>query len=324
METPATAFAPVIKFRFGAEARDAEGAGGSVAHVIIAAETRAITAVGVRFGLFGHEIYASVEHVVAATDTGIELNSTHADIAKDGKQPAGIRLGGDTVVTQNGKRLGKLAHASFHGDTHALLHLVIDRGMGSEVVVSARVVQQITASGIVLEASSDGRRPLLTPFRPDAELREDALKAIESYARLHVDLEGLNIAAVDGVIWLRGHVSSELNSRLIEDLVSGVHGLAELHNELITDPELAARISRAFSRDPRTADERIGVYPMLGRVHLRGAVHTAAAREAAEQLATATPGGGEIINELHVNANANVLPVMARVTNNEDAVPGGR
>jgi osmotically-inducible protein OsmY len=90
------------------------------------------------------------------------------------------------------------------------------------------------------------------------------------------------------------------------------------------DPELAAEISRALARDPRTAGEHIGVYPMLGRVRLRGAVHTVAAREAAERLATAIPGVGEVVNELHVSADANVLPVMASVTNTEDVVPGGR
>jgi len=30
------------------------------------------------------------------------------------------------------------------------------------------------------------------------------------------------------------------------------------------------------------------------------------------------------VNELHVDPNANVLPVMASVTNTEDDVPGGR
>ena len=326
MGIPATTFAPVMKFRFGAGARDADGASGTLAHVIVAAESRAIIAVGIHFGFgpFGHEMYTSVERVGAATDDGIELNTTRAEIEKDGKQPIGVRLGGDIPVTQNGKRLGKLVQVSFNGETRELRHIVIERGMGAEFVLSAAAVSQIATGSINLTAASNGARPTLTPFRPDAELAADALKAIESYPRLRVDQAGINITATDGVIWLRGHVSSEMNRRLIGDLVSGVHGLAELHNELITDQELAAEISHRLSRDPRTTEERIGVYPMLGRVRLRGAVRTASAREAAEQMATATPGVGEIINELHVDPNANVLPVMASVTNTEDDVPGGR
>jgi osmotically-inducible protein OsmY len=115
-----------------------------------------------------------------------------------------------------------------------------------------------------------------------------------------------------------------LNRRLMGDLVSQIHGLGELHNELITDPQLAGVISRALAHDPRTAEERVGVYPTLGRVKLRGAVRTAAAREAAEQIARSAHGVGEVSNELHVSLDANVLPVLAGVTNTEDDVPGGR
>lgn len=324
METPATTFAPVIKFRFGADVRDAEGAGATLVNVILSdTGSHAMTALGVRFGLFGRPVYAPVERVTAATTHDIELSVTRAEIEKDALQPEGIRLSG-VAVTQHGKRLGKLAQVSFNADTHALWRLVIDRGMGGDVVIPASAVEQIAASGVTLTTPSGGAGVTLTPWRPDAELREDVVRAIESYDRLRVDVEGVNITAIDGVVWLRGFVSSDLNRRLIGDLVGEVHGLGELHNELISDPDLAATISRALARDPRTAEERIGVYPTLGRVHLRGAVRTAAAREAAEQLANKIPGVGEVINQLHVSADANVLPVMAGVTNTEDVVPGGR
>ena len=324
MEIPATAFAPVIKFRFRADARDAEGAGATLTHVALAADGRAIEAVGIKFGLFGRTIYAPVERVVSASDDGVELNVTRAEIEKDGFQPEGVRLGAGASVTQTGKHIGKLTQTSFNADTRALRHIIVERGLGGEVVIAADAVGQITSNSIALVVPSGGASATLTPYRPDAELRDDAIKAIESYGRLRVDVEGVNITATDGVIWLRGYVSSELNRRLMGDLVSEVHGLGELHNELITDPELASAVSTALARDPRTAEEHIGVYPMLGLVRLRGVVRTAAAREAAIQIASATPGVGNVSNELRVDANANVLPVMAGVTNNEDAVPGGR
>jgi osmotically-inducible protein OsmY len=324
METSATTFAPVIKFRFGADVRDAESAGARLTDVVVAAESHAIVAVGMRFGLFGHSVYAPVEHVVAATQDNVAINLTRAEVEKDGLQPEGVKLSERVSVTQAGKRLGKLAQVSFNADTHALRHVVIDRGLGGEVVVSAASIEQISAGGIALVAPHNGIGVTMTPYRSDAELREDAIKAIESYNRLRVDMEGVNVTATDGVIWLRGFVSSEMNRRLITDRVSATHGLGELNNELMTDPDLAAEISRALSRDPRTTEEHIGVYPTLGRVKLRGAVKTAAAREAAEQLAKAAPGVGEVVNELHVSPDANVLPVMASVTNTEDVVPGGR
>ncbi|MGH2504491.1 MAG: BON domain-containing protein [Ktedonobacterales bacterium] len=323
METPATTFAPVIKFRFGADVRDAEGAGATLTSVVIHAESHAIVGLGMRFGRLSRPVYALVDAVSAATLRSIELNITRAEIEKDGLQLEGVKLSGGTV-SQSGKRLGKLALLSFNADTRALWRLVIDRGLGGEVVISASAVDQITASGITLTTPTGGSGVTLTPYRPDQELREDAIKAIEDYSRLRVDMEGINVTATDGIVWLRGFVSSDLNRRLMGDLVSQIHGLGELHNELITDPQLAGVISRALAHDPRTAEERIGVYPTLGRVKLRGAVRTAAAREAAEQIARSASGVGEVSNELHVSADANVLPVLAGVTNTEDDVPGGR
>jgi osmotically-inducible protein OsmY len=114
-----------------------------------------------------------------------------------------------------------------------------------------------------------------------------------------------------------------MNRRLVEDLSRGVAGVAELHNLMIADSDLAASVSGALGRDPRTAEERIGVYPALGRVLLRGSVHTPVAREAAGKIAAENPGAREVVNELRVNANATQLRVLAGVTGDEDLVPGG-
>lgn len=324
MVTSATTFTPVHKFRFGADARDAEGATASLANVVVDAASRTVTAIGLRFGAFGRVVYAPATSVTEAAASRVTVDLTREQIEKDGKQPAGIVLSGSVAVSLNGKRQGKLSRVSVNADNQALRHLVVERGMGSESVVSAAAIQQISANGVTLGAPGDGSAAALTPFHPDEELRRDALKALDSYNRLRVDVKGINVTAIDGVLWLRGHVSSELNRRLAQDLVSGLYGLAELHNELMTDPELAAAISHALARDPRTAEDRIGVYAMLGAVHLRGAVRTAAAREAAGQLANQIPGVGDVYNDLLVNPDANVLPVMAGVTGSEDVVPGGR
>lgn len=324
METPATTYVPVSKFRFGASARDSEGQGGSLVAVVVSPTTYAIIAVGLRFGLFGRTVYAPVEWVTSISDDGITLKATRLELGTGDKAPAGALLEANTPVTQNGRRVGKLAQLSFNSETHELRHLLVDHGMGADYVVAAASVGQIATGSVTLTAATDSARATLTPYRPDDELREDIQRAIESYNRLRVDLAGIHITAIDGEVWLRGHVSSELNRRLAGDLASGVRGIVELRNELITDTDLAAAISSALARDPRTAEERIGVYPLLGVVRLRGAVHTALAREGAEELARKIHRDGDVVNDLRVDPNANVLPVMSSVTNAEDVVPGGR
>ncbi|HEU0027851.1 MAG TPA: BON domain-containing protein [Ktedonobacterales bacterium] len=321
METPGAEFATARKVRFGADARTSEGERGTVTDVVVDPVTGAAISVGIRFGLFGRAVYASFGHLVVASEDGIELDVPRSEL--EAAPPDGARLTSSTLVSLDGKRIGKLAHITFDGVTCEPLRIVIDHGIAGEVVASAKALTKVGSAALEITSGRNGASPELTPFRSDSDLRMDVRQAIERYPRMRVDVAGVNIQAVDGVIWLRGHVSSELNRRLAEDLSRGVEGVAELHNLLIADSDLAASISSALAHDLATAEERIGVYPSLGRVHLRGLVRTAAARETAARIAAANHGAREVINELRVDPNATVLPVLAGVTGDVDLVPGG-
>ena len=321
METPVAEITAARKVRFGADAHTSEGERGTVTDVVVDPATGAAISVGIRFGVFGRAVYASFDHLRLASEDGITLDAPRS--ALEAAAPDGVRLSAATLVTLDGKRIGKLEHITFDSATRAPLRLVIDHGIGGVEVASARALTKVGPSALDLSSGRNGAGPELTPYRSDSDLRMDVRQAIEKYGRMRVDVGGVNIQAVDGIVWLRGHVSSELNKRLVEDLSRDVEGVAELHNLLIADSDLAAGISSALSRDPATAEERIGVYPSLGRVHLRGAVRTAGAREAAARIAAADHDAREIVNELRVNPNATVLPTMAGVTGDEDAVPGG-
>lgn len=311
------------KIRFGAEARTSESERGTVAELVVDAESGAAVAVGVRFGMFGRAVYAGMEHVTEATDRMLALNIPRSEM--DTTPPSdGARLTSATPVTLDHKRVGKLTHLTFDGATNAPVSLVVDRGFSGEYAASAKSVVGIESGAVALESGRNGSGAALLPYHPDSELREDVRRAIEQYARMRVDMSGISIQAVDGDIWLRGFVSSELNRRLVEDLSRHVEGVIGLHNRLVTDPDLAASIAAALARDPATSSERIGVYSALGRVSLRGAVRSPVAREAAGRITESGTGAREITNDLRVDSSAAVLPVLAGVTNDEDAVPGGR
>jgi osmotically-inducible protein OsmY len=79
----------------------------------------------------------------------------------------------------------------------------------------------------------------------------------------------------------------------------------------------------ALARDPATATSHIGVYPKFGEVHLRGRATSGEARQAAETAAARVPDVKAVINELIVDPNAEVVPVLAGITNEDDLVPGG-
>ncbi|MEO7002685.1 MAG: BON domain-containing protein [Ktedonobacterales bacterium] len=319
--------APVSKFRFGAAAQTSEGESGTITQVVIDASTWAITHVAVRFGPFGGRFgtlyYAPFEQIAGATPDMVTLRISREALASFTAAPKGLTLSSSVKVDEGAKSLGHLVQLTFESASRALRHLVVERGLGSEWVISAQTIGRLDAKQITIAQGVAGAQKL-SAYRPDSEIEQDIRDAIYDYARLRIDMGGINVHVIDGVVWLRGHVASELNRRLVADQIQGVDNITELHNDLIDDTELAASVSRALAADPRLREERIGVYPALGQVRLRGTVHTAEARTAAAEVARRVPAVGGVSNELHVDPTSTVLPVMAGVTGEEDAVPGGR
>lgn len=325
METAATELADVKKVRLGGRVQASDGEAGKVADMVADATQSTITHVGIKPGFLGsgHTYYVPMSLVTAGDSERLTVSIPLADIKQEyAAAPVGARLSASTSVAAGGRTLGKLVQVTVHANTLALRHLVIERGLGREVLVPASAVAAISAKRIELDLGVI-KPDQLIPFRPDIELRDAVYQAIDGYEPLRIDLPGIEIHAIDGVVWLTGHVSSELNVRLIADQLINIPGLAELHNELVVDTDLAAHISFALAHDSRTAKTYIGVYPRLGVVHLRGAVRTPEARQAASEIAGAISGVKSLINDLKVDPNAAVVPVLAGVTNDEDMVPGG-
>ena len=324
MQQSASEYVPVSKYRFGAPVLTDDGEEGSLDALIVDAATWAITGMRVRFGLFGRELYTLPMNIIQhATPVRIELRVTLDDLKRDYNKVSSVQLlNVRTQVMIGNKPVGRLAQVTVNRETQVLRHLVVEHGLRSESLVSARGITAIEGRRIVVAAPTNGVSAL-TLYRPDEEIHEEVRSAIYDYPRLRVDLPGIGIHVIDGVIWLQGHVSSDLNKRLVQDQLVNIRGLGELHNELIADTDLAGDVAMALAKDARTARERIGVYPALGSINLRGRVRSEMARAAAYEITRGVPGVGEIENALIVDPTAEVIPVLAGVTNQEDRVPGG-
>jgi len=325
METPATELAEVKKVRLRADVQASDGEAGKVADMVADAEQRTVTHVGIKPGFLGlgGTFYVPMSLVSAGDSESLTITISLAEMKeKYGITPTGVLLTGGTSVVAGGRALGKLTQVTVHSESLVLRHLVIERGLGREFLVPARAVTGMSAKQIQVDLGIV-KPDQLTPFRTDAALAEDVHQAIYNYDPLRIDLPGIEIHAIDGVVWLKGHASSELNVRLAADQLLNIPGLGELNTDITVDSDLAASVSSALAHDPRTASEYIGVYPRLGVVRLRGAVHTPTARQAATEIAGAVGGVKKLENELKVDPNADVVPVLAGVTNEDDMVPGG-
>jgi osmotically-inducible protein OsmY len=231
-----------------------------------------------------------------------------------------------TTVRADGVYLGRLAQMTVTAPSETIRHFVVANGahgLHSETSASAHIIIGMTARRISVRLDGLPRKRLL-PYRADRALRQDVYARLFDYGPLRVDLPGIEIEPIDGVVWLHGHVSSVSARRMAEDQAHGVNGLTALRNELTPDDALAATVSMALAHDPGAdRQQRIGVYPRLGVVYLRGNVRTLAARERAGVVAVACPKVRRVVNELRVTSSAEVISVMASVANQADIIPDG-
>ncbi len=250
MTTPATELADVNKFRFGGPVHTDDGELGSLAYVAADPQSQTLAALGVKFGLFGRDYMVPIDQLVEATPANIRLKLTRAQVEQVKEKPDGPALKDGTAVTLNGKRIGKLAQLTTNAQTHALRHLVVDRAFGPAVLAPARAISKIESRQVDLTMPGMTAEQL-TPYRDDDELREEIRIAIEEAPRLSVDLPGMDIRVIDGVVWLEGHCASDLSRQLTFEQVQGIRGINELLNHLISDQALAARVSSTLAHAPR-------------------------------------------------------------------------
>jgi osmotically-inducible protein OsmY len=325
MGTAPTEFAEVIKVRFGAPLNASDGPAGVVAHVVVDPATRIISHVGVKLSRLGGRAYdLPAELIDAAAADAVTLSIARAEIPLKAQETPQTfaRLSGATAVAAGGKPIGKLVQLTALRDTLALHRLIVDRGLRGEVVVPVDAATMIDGRRTEVGLGGDEVRAL-TGYRPDEELLRDIESTLFDYPRLRIDLRGMRLRAIDGDVWLLGHISSDLNGRIILDLVRAIAGVAAIHDELVADPDLAAAVAAALGRDERTRGQHIGVYPRLGEVRLAGVVETPAARQAATAIAESVPGVERVANELVVRPGSDVVPTFAGVTGEEDIIPGG-
>lgn len=108
------------------------------------------------------------------------------------------------------------------------------------------------------------------------------------------------IEAADGQLVLKGRVRTNNLRGLAHRLAQAASNGWQLHDELVSDDELALEIGSRLAMDPRMARTDIRSEVYMGSVNLKGRVHTTAQRDAALELAGSVPGVGSVNNLLTV------------------------
>ncbi len=321
-----TRISQMRKFHFSRKIVCLDGEARSLVHVVFDAMARRLTHLGVKQGhLFGKTVDLPYDTVVEATGEGVMLGIMRAELAAVGQRAVGGAVLDHRSLVERASSAdkGTLLLIAVHPENATLAYLVVHHlRPGQDTLLREQYVTTI-APGHVTVTLPDAALKVLPPYRPDDELQQEVERALFDLTPLHIDLKGISIRVLDGVLYLDGNVSSQLRADIMEDQVLGVPGLLEINNHLVGDDRLAADLAMALAQDSRTRDLPIGVYPRLGEVRLSGAVHTSQQEAAAEEVVGNFPGVRSVINDLVVDPKADLLPVMIPTgVEAEDIVPG--
>lgn len=322
----ATAISEMAKFHFGNTIFCSDGEGGVLAAVIFDAASRRLTHIGAKQGrFFGKMGHLPFEKVIKATGEGITVRATRAELFAGGAPSGGVTLDSKSVVERPGSSArGTLKLVATQPGSGELVYIVAHNlRPGQDTFLRAEYVTGIEHDHITVNISDEILNALV-PYRPDDELQREVESILFDLTPMHVDLKGITIRVLDGVLYLDGNISSSLRADIAQDQVYGVEGLLEIKNNLVGDDRLAADLARELGQDPRTRDLPIGVYPKLGVVRLSGAVHTTGQKAAAEEIARTFPGVRSVINDLLVDPETDMLHVMSSAEGGEtqDKIPG--
>ncbi|HEX7735655.1 MAG TPA: BON domain-containing protein [Ktedonobacteraceae bacterium] len=315
----------VQKFHFGNKIFCVNGQAGSLVRVLFNASSKKLTHLAVKQNrLFGKTFYVPFTAVTRATGEGIRLQITLAELAAFPESAGpGVELDGRSAV-QGRSVNGSLILVAVHPGSGELAYIVARNvPAGRDTLLREQYVTKL-APDQVFVSIDDQVLEALPPYRPDHELQREVEEIIFDLGFLHIDLKGLRLRVLDGVLYMEGNISSALRGELARDQVAGVSGLLEVKNNLVGDDTLAADIAHALGQDERTRDLPIGVYPQLGVVRLSGSVRNEQQKAAAGEIAQKFDGVCGVINDLIVDPSADMLYVMSAPEGGEtrDITPG--
>lgn len=222
-------------------------------------------------------------------------------------------IGPGTEVENPRKTLGHVDHVVVDTQTGQISQLVLRSGtfFPEYVVIPAERIQDVDEQDVFVTASDEelAQLPRYKP-RPAAEILAELNERLNEtwpspFAGVQATVEG-------GVLRLTGHVRSKPLLYHTEEHARAVEGVIDVENELVvapdtqietpakSQPDITLVVGAALAADPRTERGIIEVIHNRGVVTLQGGVESAAARNAATEIAGQQPGVTTVINELMI------------------------
>ena len=268
---------------------------GRVRAVQLRPESRQLQDVELANGLENRPVPASA--IVSADGQVLRLAERWPEPSLDepGDDAATLRQDA-TVVSAEGKRLGKLRLVCFDASSSMVTALVVD----GRSTPSRRLLpfERVTAAGphriaTDLKASEWST---LQPFATDWEIRQGLIQQLATDPALETVRRSLNIDVEDQRVRLRGYVRDLAQAERVAELARSVPGVLQVQRELVSDDELARAVSDAIRRDPATSAAQVQVIARGGTVDITGEAPDRSAARRIESVARQVSGVATVHN----------------------------
>ncbi|HZQ05583.1 MAG TPA: BON domain-containing protein [Anaerolineae bacterium] len=134
----------------------------------------------------------------------------------------------------------------------------------------------------------------------DEALETAIIDTLMNYSGVRVWTDALDIQVRGGVVQLGGHVRTQAEKEVTEEVILKVKGVQDLWSNLYVDTDLEIAVAQALGNDPRTRGSFPGILvgSGFGEIFLKGAVASQEIKKAAGEIAAQVPGVREVTNAL--------------------------
>ena len=262
---------------------------GRVRGVQLRPDNRHLEDVALASGLEEDQVPATA--IISADGQVLQLADGWPDSPPDAPPTEGATLRGNaTVVSADGKHLGKLRLVCFDETSRAVTGLVIaGRGTPSRRLLPFDRVNSASSDRITTSIKA-AEWSTLQPFATDWEIRQSLLQQLTGDPTLQALTRALSIDVQDQRVRLRGYATDDAQAQRVAQAVRSVPEVAELDLGLVTDDGLARAVRESLAGDPATSAARVHVTAHFGTVDIAGDVPDRTTARAIDRVAGQVSG----------------------------------
>jgi len=205
-----------------------------------------------------------------------------------GTQTATLRENA-TVVSAEGKRLGKLRLVCFDNASRTVTGLVVaGRGTPSRRQLP---IERVMAAGPdrIMTTVKAADWTTLQPFATDWEIRQAVLQRLTADPALEALTRALSIDVEDQRVRLQGYAPSDAQAQRVAQAIRSIPEVAALDLDLVTDEGLGRAVRDALARDAATSGARLQVNAHFGTIDIAGDVPDRATARAIDRVVSQVP-----------------------------------